>query len=79
MPAIKESMVHMPSRQKYEEIRRNGRISGSKCTQARRKRKLLATTLTELKAIAAAAKLGESESPKAGIRTPAASGIRQRL
>ena len=63
----------------YEEIRRNDRISGSKCTQARRKRKLFATTLTELKAIAAAAKLGESESPKVGIRTPAASGIRQRL
>ena len=32
-----------------------------------------------LRDIAAAAKLGESESPKAGIRTPAASGIRQRL
>ena len=40
----------------------------------RRSRKALLTTDTELIAIAAAAKIGESSNPKAGYRTPAATG-----
>ncbi len=40
-----------------------------------RKRKLLLTTETELKAIAAPAIMGSSRKPKKGYNTPAAIGI----
>jgi hypothetical protein len=42
---------------------------------ARRSRKLFATTLTELKAMAALARMGLSSNPKTGKSAPAATGI----
>src|SRR5690606_15384217 len=45
------------------------------CSRARRSRKLLLTTLTELNAIAALASTGLSSTPNAGYSTPAAIGM----
>src|SRR5690606_11794681 len=45
------------------------------CSRARRSRRLLPTTLTELNAIAALASTGLSSTPNAGYSTPAATGM----
>ena len=51
------------------------RTTGNQSSTMPRSRRLFATTLTELNAIAALAMMGLSSHPKAGYRTPAATGM----
>ena len=50
-------------------------VTRSQSTRVARKRKALAITLTEDRAMAAAATTGESSQPKKGYSTPAARGM----
>ena len=56
-----------------------GKMDSSHRTYARRSRSALKTTDTELRLMATAANIGESNTPKAGYRMPAAIGTPKAL